>query len=811
MKQFTITSLFIVVISNHLFAQQLTQTVKGRVVDQQSKSPIIGASVVILDSDPIQGSTTDVDGYFKILNVPIGRRNIQVSSVGYEGKTIQGVTVTSGKEVVIAVDLAESLTQMDEVVVLGNRSDGKPENEMATVSAISLSVEETSRYAATFGDPARAALSQPGVTTGGDDLLNEIVIRGNSPKGILWRLEGVEIPNPNHFAQVGSSAGGISMLSASVLSNSDFFTAAFPAQYGNATSGIFDLKLRNGNFENYEHSFQAGLLGIEASSEGPLSNNSNASYLFNYRYSTLGLFSTIGINVLGDEENVNFQDLSFKLNLPTKKLGKFSVWGLGGHNTYAGKFAYNIDYSQDSTATAHFYPKYGAGPDGDSIVYILEKENIVQHMGVAGVTHTAYLNKDTYIESVISLTSQLYEFSYDTVQARVPNSQPKVLEIEDVGDQSLRISSFVNHKFNAKNMLRVGLIGARQSFDLENREWNRKDQLYEILLDKKGSTYFYQGFVQIQHRVNEDLTLNGGVHTSHFALNDQWYIEPRGGFRWQLNNQSAITGGGGLHSRMETISLYMAQDSLGVQNNRDLGFTRAAHGVLGYERTLRNNLRWKVEGYYQHLYDVPVWGNDTTTNVGERSFSAINSYEGYTNIKLSNEGTGRNYGIEMTLEKSFTEGYFFMINGSLYESKYKGVDGIERNTVFNGNYIFNALGGIEFKFNSGRQLLNLNARFIYAGGKRQAPILLSESREVGYTVSDYSRNYEIKMDDYMRVDFGISYKVNKAKSASVFSLNAQNVFAIENEYGRYYNRFSGQIESEVQLGFFPNLSYRIEF
>ena len=785
-------------------AQQLTQTVKGRVVDQQSKSPVIGASVVISNSMPIQGSTTDMDGYFKITQVPIGRQNIVVTSIGYEPANIANVTVTSGKEVVLDVELVESLTQMDEVVVRANRNDGKPENEMATVSAISLSVEETSRYAATFGDPARAALSQPGVTTGGDDLLNEIVIRGNSPKGILWRLEGVEIPNPNHFASVGSSAGGISMLSSSVLSNSDFFTAAFPAQYGNATSGIFDLKMRNGNFDNYEHSFQAGLLGIEAASEGPLSGKSNASYLFNYRYSTLGLFSAIGINVLGEQEDVNFQDFSFKLNLPTKKLGRFSVWGLGGHNTYASKFLNGINYAGDSALTAYYVPRIGAGIYGDSVAYFTGRENIVQHMGVIGTTHTAYLGKNTYLESVLSVTSQLFRYEYDSAGA-------KVYEQEDIAEQSLRLSSFVNHKFDARNTLRIGVIGTRQSFDLEDQEWWRSDEQFHRILDKKGYTYFYQGFAQWQHRVNDALTVNTGMHTSYFALNDQLYVEPRGGFIWQVNPKSAITGGVGLHSRMETISLYMAQDTLGVQNNRNLGFTRAAHSVVGYERSLGNGLRWKIEGYYQYLYDVPVWGNDTTSNPGERSFSAINSYDGYTNVELANDGEGRNYGVEMTLERAFIDNYYFMLNGSLYQSKYKGVDGVERNTVFNGNYIFNALGGYEFKFGGGRNLLNINARLIYAGGKREAPILQGESREIGSTVRDFSKNYEVKMDDYVRIDFGVSFKMNKAKSASVFSINAQNVFAIENEYGRYYSPFTNSIQSEVQLGFFPNLSYRIEF
>ena len=305
------------------FAQTLTQTIKGQVTDEQSRTPLIGVTVVVAGTNPPLGGITDADGYFRIDNVPIGRQSLNVSMIGYESAVLSELLVGSGKELVLNIPLTESLIQMEEVVITADSEEkGQPRNELATISAISLSVEQTSRFAATFDDPARAALTYAGVQTGGDDLLNEIVIRGNSPKGILWRMEGVEIPNPNHFTSIGSSAGGISMLSSNVLANSDFFTGAFPAQYGNATSGIFDLSLRKGNFDEYEHAFQAGLLGITASSEGPLSKNGRGSYLANYRYSTLAMLTGLGLDILGEREEIVFQDLSYKVHLPTKKFDK---------------------------------------------------------------------------------------------------------------------------------------------------------------------------------------------------------------------------------------------------------------------------------------------------------------------------------------------------------------------------------------------------------------------------------------------------------------------------------------------------------
>lgn len=764
------------------FSQSLTQTVKGRVLDHQAKTPIIGATVIVIDSDPIQGAVTDSEGFFSIKNVLIGRRSIRVSSIGYESNYLSNISVTSGKQVVLELEMKESLTEMEAVQVIAEKK-GELHNEMAAVSAISLSVEETSRYAATFGDPARAALSQAGVTTGGDDLMNEIVIRGNSPKGILWRLEGIEIPNPNHFAEVGSSAGGVSMLSANALSNSDFYTGAFPAQYGNATSGIFDLRLRKGNIDQHEHGVQVGMLGLAAHSEGPLSKHSNASYLVNYRYSTLGLFQKLGISILGNQENIAFQDLSFKLYIPSKNLGSFSIWGLGGANTYA--------YKADTINTSDYY---------------FEDEG--QSMGVVGVTHIGYLSKNTHLESILSASGYIQNHLEDSLRLQVNFK-------ESIKQNQVRLASMLNHKVNARNTLRFGGIFSRLNFNMESEAWHDDEEIFVNFLDEKGGTNFYQTYAQWKHRLSTDIDFNLGIHHSYFGLNNKSYLEPRAGLRWQINPKSTITSGLGLHSRMESLALYIArseqEDGSEIQNNRNLGFTRAFHTVLGFERMLKPGLRLKSEIYFQYLFDVPVWPIDTISNMEALTFSSVNSYDGYTNLKLSNDGTGKNYGVELTLEKFFSNNYYFMTTGSLYQSKYTAIDEVERNTVFNGNYVFNLLGGKEFLFKDGRNVLGLNGRFILAGAKRDTPILLDESRTMGYTVKDFTRIYEERLPAYVRFDIGVSFKRNRPKVSSVYAINIQNVIGYENVAYSYYANRADRVEYATQVGIFPNLSYKIEF
>ncbi len=763
--------------------QDLTQTVKGQIVDVQSLSPIPGATVLISTTDPVKGAVTDVDGYFKIEKVPVGRHTIQVSFVGYENKVIPEVLVGSGKEVVLNVQLSESLIEMEEVIISAASQDkGTPLNEFATVSAKSINVEETSRYAATFDDPARAALSFAGVRGGGDDITNEIVIRGNSPRGLLWRVEGVEVPNPNHFSEEGSSAGGISILSNNMLANSDFYTGAFPAQYGNALSGVFDINLRKGNTDKREYSFQAGLIGLAAAAEGPLKKNSKASYLINYRYSTLSLLNELKLLPIFGEEEIVFQDLAFKFHLPTQKAGAFSFWGMGGLSR--------------QTETANPENNY----------YF--NDNFRSDMGVTGLSHVYFLNGDTFIETKLTAARGLTGFDSDSLKLQVYNKEHFI-------KQDYRLSVMLNQKFNARHTLRSGVIASSLGYDLLSSYYNNIENETYTGLDARGSMLFLQGFSQWQYRATEDLTINTGFHYSHLFLENQLAFEPRLGMKWTIAPGSSINAGAGLHNRLESASLYLTkrqlEDGSWVQENKDLELTRAAHFVVGYEKQIGESVRFKTEAYYQYLYNVPI---ATVDNPGEwaPTFSTINAKMGFTDQPLVNEGTGKNYGLEFTLEKFLTRGFYYTATASVYQSKYTAADGIERNTRFNGNFTGNLIAGKEFKVGrSKNNLLGVNTRVIYAGGNRKIPIDLARSMAEDRTVLDFPRAYEQRLPDYARLDVGVSFRRNKARLSSVVALNIQNVTARYNVYGEYFNTQLDKVDTYEQLGFLPNLSYRVEF
>lgn len=764
-------------------AQELSQTIRGNITDSQAGTPLLGANVVLQIDGTLYGGTSDINGNFRIKDVPLGRHTLVASYIGYEKAIIPELLVGSGKEIILNIPLVESLESLDEIVIVADKQNkGEPLNDMASVSAISFSVEETSRFPASFDDPARAALSFPGVRGAGDDILNEIVIRGNSPRGLLWRIEGIEVPNPNHFGDVGSSAGGISMLSNNMLSRSDFYTGAFPAEYGNALSGIFDIHLRPGNNEKREYAIEAGLIGLQAAAEGPISKKSGSSYLANLRMSTLSVLGDLGI-VPSGQEDTRFNDFAFKLNFPTQKVGTFTLWGLGGVSKQV--------IAADS-ANEEYY-----------------NEQFDTQTGIVGLKHFIPLNSNTYLESSISGTYKLNRWEFDSMKVLLEDYQ-------DFVDNGLIVSSTLNRKFNAQHTARGGLIYRYLNYDYFSEYYNEDDDEYITDVDDSGSMSQIQVFGQWQYRINQRLTLNTGLHYNRLLLNGNDSFEPRIGAKWNVAPNQFVNVGFGVHSRTETPVIYLGQrqDENGdyYQANRDLELSKAIHYVVGYEKRLRSDMRFKTEIYYQDLYDVIVVKEEFAEEDWQKSFAAINTTGGYASIPFSNDGRGYNYGIELTIEKFFTNKYYFLITSSLFESRYHGVDRIYRNTRFNGNYILNLIGGKEFVVGRKKNnLIALNGKIIWAGNNRTTPIDLEESRIENSTVLVWDELYEDRLADYLRFDFGISYRKNKPKHTSIWALNIQNLTNRYNEGGQYFSTSSQNVRTWEQFGILPNLSYRIEF
>ena len=555
-------------------AQQGIQTIRGTVLDQQSKYQLAGATVVVVNSDPIIGTTADENGEFRLTNVPLGRYSIKVNFIGYAERTIPNILVQQGKETFLSVELEELVIESDEVVVTAEVDKTNSLNEMSTVSSRQFSTEDAARYAGALNDPSRMAANFAGVS-GSNDSRNDIIIRGNSPSGLLWRMDGMPIPNPSHFGATGTTGGPVSMLNYNLLANSDFMTGAFPAEYGNATSGVFDLQMRTGNNKKREYLGQVGFNGLELGAEGPFSKNSRASYVVNYRYSTLGIFKTLGINLGTGQAVPEYQDLSMKIDLPTKKAGRFSLFAVGGSSKIE-----LLESTKDTTKdNKNLYSN-----DGYDIYFGTKT-------GIIGLNHLYFLNQNTSIKTGVMASGITNDFRQDSIILKTLKTLDNSLGQRD---ESRIVGTIqINKKISAKNTLvagtylhRIGYVYNVRNFKLSENEWKK-------IVSSNGYSILTEAYTQWKHRFSDKLSANVGLHFQHLALNNSSAIEPRLGLRYQFKPKQSFNFGIGIHNQMQPIQVYFQQTRLAgntySSTNKDLGFTRSSQVVLSYDNNFAKN------------------------------------------------------------------------------------------------------------------------------------------------------------------------------------------------------------------------------
>ena len=778
------------------------QTVKGKVVDLESQFPLPGVNVQFINGDFTNGVATDMNGNFKIENVPLGRKQIRFTFIGYTPQT-QTIVVNSGKEVVLNVSIEES-TEMLEAFEVSSNEKREVNNEMAIISAQQFSVEETERYAGSRGDPARMASNFAGVQ-GADDSRNDIIVRGNSPLGVIYRVEGITIPNPNHFAISGSSGGPLSILNNKFLGNSDFFSGAFPSEYGNSTAGVFDLKIRNGNNEKTEFTGQVGLFGAEFLAEGPLSKHSSASFLAMYRYSTIKAFSLLGVD-LGTSAIPKYQDFAVKFNLPFKKGGNLSLWALGGDS--------QIDILISEQSEEDGVDLYGENT---------KDQRFGTNMLVSGATYTKPLNETSFIKSTTCVNIENQKSDHDTI-SRNPNDwgdyNLKPYMAYDFNKVRYSNSSSINKKLNKKNTLKIGWVADYTNFNfIDSVTTNALGQdtadTYRYRFNKIGDSFMFQPYVSWKHKFSDELVLTAGLTSLYLNLGEDSFspIEPRLGLKWNINDKSSFSFGLGYHSQTQPLyTRYYINEGNTKAHNENLGLTYSKHIILGYSNQIHKNLGLKTEVYYQDLTGIPVERNSS-------AFSLTNAGSGFARVfpdTLENSGTGYNYGLEVTLQRYFNKNWHALFSGCLYNSKYTPSDGIERNTSFNGMYAANFLAGKEFEVGKNK-VLGLGVKVTGAGGKRKGEVDPEASAEQGEVIFKDEGFNEDKFKDYFRFDIKTTFKINQEAVTHEIGIDLVNLTSAKNILNYSYAPNNDGINDakdialNYQLGFLPIFYYRIDF
>jgi hypothetical protein len=763
------------------FAQQ-TQTIMGTVLDAETQQPLIGATVFVETPETI-GASTDINGKFKLQNVPVGRVEVKCTYIGYEPWTSGLITLSSGKEFVLQITLEEGINMTEEVTVVATQ-DGETRNEMMTVSSRSFSIKETQRFAGSINDPGRVALNFPGVTAAQDND-NDVIIRGNSAAGVLWRLEGIDVPNLNHFSRPGSSGGGITALSPYVMGNTDFSTGAFPAEYGNAFSGVFDISFRNGNTERHEFMVRAGIIGLNAGAEGPLSKKGDgSSYLFNYRYSTLGILGAMGIYVVDENTNNTYQDLSFKIQLPNTKKSRISIFGIGGLSEEVGII------KKDTAEWTEYVHRF--------------KTTFKTNLAVVGVSWTQLLDDKSYLKTVLAGTYNDVVDGDDTLDYDI-NLHP--VRNTHFNNTRVALHTFYNRKLSSRLSFRAG-IHADQNFYTFN-ESKYVDSLDQTitLIDGSGATTTLQPYAQVKYRPTATTTFVGGVHATYLSLNNTYSVEPRLSLTQKIGKSQLFSFGYGLHGQYLPLGSYFTQynrsDGSVYFPNKDLKMVQSHHFVVSYEIGFLRNYKFRIEPYFQYLYNLPVSSNPEST------YMVLNERSGYAKDSLVNKGTGMNYGIDLSIQRFYAKHWFFLVNGSVFWSTYKPLNGKSYSGAYDSRFTLSVMGGYEVQFKN--SALEFGLRIGFMGGFRYTPIDLAASTAAREAITIDSLAFTQTYKNYFRPDLRIAYRQNKPKYSWTISLDLGNFIDYKNILREFYDKEKNALDYKYQLGLLPVIAFQVDF
>lgn len=781
--------LLVGILATPLAAQSLQQVVRGDVVNPESGKRLEQV-IVRLENDQSQYSAeTNETGTFRLEEVRVGRYRVSARKRGYAPFYASDILVQSGKELVLKIEMGTTSFDLDSVEIsASNRA-------VQAVSTRVFTVEETKRFAAVYFDPARLASAFPGVVQANDQA-NHLIVRGNSPNGVQWRMEDVEIVNPNHLSNAGTftdrltqSGGGTIILSTQMLADSRFSTGAFGAPYGNALSGVFDMFLRPGNNDHFEFTGQAGLIGIDLSAEGPLSKAQGSSFLVNYRYSTVGLL-TKGLGVDFGGEEISFQDLAFNIELPTEKAGTFSIWGMGGLSS-------NIF----------------TGPREDSLIEEPKDRFDIafrSRMGAVGVTHQLSIGDRSMWRTSVAFSGIDSDRSGELIDMQGIGTEE--VEYDGLLQSRLSLHTSLASQLNSRTSLTAGTYVSRRYTQAESRFTPLGGGEETQLTFTDGADVLIQPYAQIRVQAAAGLDIQAGLHSMIFTLNESRTLEPRLSIGWQAAPRHSLRLAYGLHSQVQLPTVYHTRftraDGSNFTPNRDLGLTQAHHLVLNYSFLPAPDWQVRLEPYYQRLFNVPVSLTPGST------FSTLNLLEATVSDSLSNEGTGENLGVDLAIEKFLSHNYYLLLAGTVYQSRYTALDGVERDTRFNGRYAMSLSGGKEFLRQTRKKTqkaIGVNLRVVYQGGFRTMPIDLDASRLAQRTVFDLSQGFTEQNNAYFRTDLRLVFRHDRPKYTRTFSFDLQNLTNTRNVAFQTYDPILDEIVPRLQLGLIPLISYRIEF
>lgn len=765
------------------------QTLRGKITDRTTGKGIPDVVIELLNYRPRVATVSDENGSFQLTNVPLGYQRISTSVKGYYDAVLSELVI-AGKQSVLEIKMEEELI-IDVITIETDRKEGVTSNpkmmtidEMNIVSAKPFNIEEANRFITGFGGPARAVTNYPGLLNT-DDTQNYIVSRGQSPYGIQWMIEGVPIENPHHFATMGNTGSLFPLLNNNLLASSDFINGAFAAQYNNTYAGLFDINMREGNNERYEFSALLSVYGAELVAEGPFKKN-GASFAIAARAGIFDVLQEIGINI-GSNAVPRYYDLNFKIDLPTKDAGHFSLFGIGGLS--------NVAVLDDGDTNEDAFVNQGTN-------YYINTG-----LGLVGLNHQKYFDGDLALKTTLSYLVEDYQLHRDTL---FPDTVVPFFTMRNFR-QRIGLASILSKKINSKLFVKAGIHGYLHFLDVKG-EWLRTNELHSFANEIQ---VLAGSFVEAKYNLSKAFSFVIGVQGMYWSLNqNSWALEPRIAIDWKIGQLHRLSLGYGWHSKIQSFAvsfLVKKQAENSYDNsNRDLGVSRSHQAVLSYDASLGKYWGLKANAYIMYNTDIAI-------QKARNSFSIVNygNFAVYPySIGLENQGKAVNYGVEASLEKFFSKGLYGLLSAAYQRALYQGSDDVWRNSAFDAQYVASLVMGKEFKIGKKkRNVIYSDMRFSLHGGLPYTPIDLEASRKAGREILLEDQAYSERLGVYKRLDVRIGARFNHRKkriSHHVYVV-VQNVAQFRNDFEVRYNPNTEEIIRTQQFGFVPNLFYQVYF
>ena len=770
-KSLYLTFLLVIPLTNG-YGQVPRQRLQGHLLNELTLEPAEKVLITLSGEDAFYQAVTNEQGKFTLENVALGRYILSTRSVEFENHR-QELLVVAGRAERVSVLLAPAVMELDSITVQG----ASP--ALSLLRTTEFSIEQTRRFPAVFFDPARAFIgSVPGAVVQNDQN-NNIIVNGRPPNYTKWMLEGANIVNPNHLTNAGTltdrptqSGGGVNILSAQMLGNSQFVQPPYPAYYGNATSGLVHMYLRPGSKQAMQHTVQASLLGLDVASEGAI--DEQTSYLVNGRYSTVGLLTDLGLDFGG--ERINFYDLAFTLHRDFKSGGSLKLFGYGGRSINAFEGPVNRDdWEEDKDSTNVDFDSQTGGL-GFRLDYPLKNGRL----SVTSIASSLTTTRDVEASCGDSCFQPAgsFQFEDDLVSSRIDLKKGLVRGI------SLNAGMLVDYK-------RISLFATEQVLDR-----TLGDISLATRLDGRESYWIFNPYMSTDIIIGQ-FSLQAGLRLNYSTLWEESFFEPRLHCDYHWNSSTSLAVGYARLYQYPSPSLLMTSATGFSQQALDPmevhHFFVSSHHVIG-KVPVTNTL------FYDNYHAVPQYG----------PFSEFNRLNEFIVDPFTGNGTTETYGYNLSIQRNFIHSFYLISSLAVFNSTYGDE---ERPSRFDSDYSFSFTGGKEFEKEKGDHLrtFGIDTRIFYTGGLRESVVdeatSLAEYRTVYRTDDPFSE----KLDDYFRLDLRLSWRKEKEGKTRTLALDIQNALSIENDAYSYYDFRQGRVVKQEQLGIIPVLVYRVDF